>query len=314
MEPLVSVIIPAYNVHDYLGECIESVLNQTYPHWEMIVVNDGSLDDTLAYAQRYASQDQRIRVIDQENSGVSVARNAGLYSANGKYVIFLDGDDYWKPSLLRKLVTVSEQSEVKIVYCGYNRIYRNGFIRRYRYKYPNGDILIPPKDEPVQLHIGAMLFERNFLTEHRIAFTPGCPIGEDVEVMEKALALTPVRSVPENLMLYRQRGGSALHSGWDWQKQIHALKGRQRAIDFIIENASQISKSEEKITFLQKELAYKILRFLWRMLRNGDGDEVMHLLGEEEFSKYLKYLDINVLGLIDHFKFQLIRRRINGCG
>lgn len=306
METIVSVVIPAYNVEQYLPECVESVIKQTFRDWELFIVNDGSQDNTLRCAQRYADMDERITVIDQKNGGVSTARNAGLNAARGKYIIFLDGDDFWEATILEKLVNAICQSGMKIAYCGYNRLYSNGLIRKYRYKYPSGDILIPPENEPVQLHIGAMLFEKDFLVKNQLSFTVGGLIGQDLEFIQKALALTSVQSVPENLMIYRQRGGSALHSGWKWQKQLHALKGRQRAIDFITQKASEISGFEEKIQFLNKQLSYKALRFLWRMIKNGAGNEAAALTRDAEFAGFLKYLDIQSLGLIDRFKYRIV--------
>jgi glycosyltransferase involved in cell wall biosynthesis len=306
MDPLVSVVVPSYNVEKYLGECVESVLNQTYSNWEMIIVNDGSQDNTLECAQKYADEDQRITVINQKNGGVSAARNAGLFAAKGKYIVFLDGDDYWRPEFLAKLTEAIERSGKKIAYCGYNRLYSNGWIRTYRYKYPSGDILIPPKNEPVQLHIGAMMFDRFFLNEHNISFTVGGLIGQDWEMMCKAVALTEVQSVPENLMIYRQRSGSALHSGWNWEKQIHSLKGRQRAIDFIKQKKNEVANYTEKLTYLKKRLAYKSLRFLWRLLKTGNYDKAIELMQDETFSKYLSHLDVKALGLIDMLKYHII--------
>ncbi len=93
MNKLVSVIMPAYNASQYIGAAIESVLAQTYPAWELIIVDDGSTDDTLAIAQHYAELDKRIRVYRQENQGGCVARNTALKYAKGDYVQYLDADD-----------------------------------------------------------------------------------------------------------------------------------------------------------------------------------------------------------------------------
>lgn len=91
---LLSVIIPVYNVSQYLGRCLDSVLGQDYIHLEVILVNDGSTDNSLEICQEFASRDNRVRVLSQENSGQSVARNAGLSVANGELISFIDSDDY----------------------------------------------------------------------------------------------------------------------------------------------------------------------------------------------------------------------------
>ena len=92
-EKLVSVIIPAYNIEDYIGRCLDSVLSQTYKNLEILVVDDGSSDCTGEILDDYEKKDQRIRVIHKENGGVSSARNIGIEAATGDYIGFVDGDD-----------------------------------------------------------------------------------------------------------------------------------------------------------------------------------------------------------------------------
>ena len=94
MNPSISVIIPVYNAEKYVSRCIASVQAQTYSHWQMILVDDGSKDKSLEICQKYAGADNRIHVIHQENAGPGIARNVGLEYAKGKYVVFIDSDDY----------------------------------------------------------------------------------------------------------------------------------------------------------------------------------------------------------------------------
>ena len=94
MKPNISVIIPVYNAERYVGKCIESVQAQTYMDWQMILVDDGSMDKSLEVCQRYANQENRISVIHQENAGPGIARNTGIAKATGDYVVFIDSDDY----------------------------------------------------------------------------------------------------------------------------------------------------------------------------------------------------------------------------
>lgn len=113
--PSISVIVPAYNVEKYLAECLESILNQTFEDLEIICVNDGSTDSTLEIFNGYAEKDSRIKVISQENRGLSGARNTGLKNAAGKYVYFIDSDDYLEFDALQKLYDMSEKNDLDMV-------------------------------------------------------------------------------------------------------------------------------------------------------------------------------------------------------
>lgn len=108
MDPMVSVVIPTYNTAKYIGYTLDSVLNQTYKDFEIIVVNDGSTDNTIEVLKPYTEQ---IRYIYQKNGGRSKARNTGIQAANGKYIAFLDSDDLWTPAKLERQVEIMEENK-----------------------------------------------------------------------------------------------------------------------------------------------------------------------------------------------------------
>ena len=112
--PLVSIITPVYNVEKYLPACVESVLTQTMTDWELILVNDGSTDDSGVLCRMWEKRDTRIRVIEQSNAGVSAARNAGIEASRGRYVLFLDGDDRLRPEALALLTEKAENTAADI--------------------------------------------------------------------------------------------------------------------------------------------------------------------------------------------------------
>ena len=117
MNELISVIMPAYNVEEYIEKSIDSVLQQTYTNWELIIINDGSMDNTKKIVENYLHIDMRIIYLEQENKGVSVARNKGIDSAKGKYIAFLDADDLWTKDALEKLYDLMKSdSDNKFVY------------------------------------------------------------------------------------------------------------------------------------------------------------------------------------------------------
>ena len=126
--PLISVIVPAYNVEKYIKTCLDSLINQTYSNFEIIVINDGSTDQTEKILNEYESN-PKIRIFSQKNGGLSAARNQGLNLANGELVCFIDSDDSVKSDYLEKLAApFFEDSNIDITVCGYQEKFENSEI------------------------------------------------------------------------------------------------------------------------------------------------------------------------------------------
>ena len=123
MNNLISIIIPVYNVEKYLDKCINSVVNQSYTNLEIILVNDGSTDNSPAICNKWADKDSRIKVINKANGGLSDARNAGLIAASGTFVAFIDSDDYIEPDMYEKLINTIHQAESDIALCKFRYVY-----------------------------------------------------------------------------------------------------------------------------------------------------------------------------------------------
>lgn len=115
-EILVSIIVPVYNVDKYLDECIQSLVNQTLKNIEIILVDDGSTDESGIICDQYAKYDSRVKVIHQQNGGQSMARNAGVKIANGKYLLFVDSDDYILTEACEKLIYYATVSNADLVW------------------------------------------------------------------------------------------------------------------------------------------------------------------------------------------------------
>ena len=126
---LVSIIVPVYNVQDKIKRCIDSVLAQTYPYFELILVDDGSSDDSLSVCRKAAQIDERIIVVSKSNGGVSSARNAGLDRASGKYVMFFDSDDWVDTDILENMVSIQNQNESGLTICGLSMHNGNGGVK-----------------------------------------------------------------------------------------------------------------------------------------------------------------------------------------
>lgn len=125
---IISIIVPLYNVEKYLDKCIQSVMSQEYSNWELLLIDDGSTDSSPSICDEFASNDIRIKVIHKSNTGVSDSRNKALEIANGKYVIFLDADDYWyDTTVLETFVETAEKYDLDIVRGEYKAVDEDGY-------------------------------------------------------------------------------------------------------------------------------------------------------------------------------------------
>lgn len=125
MNELISIIVPIYNVEKYLSECIESILNQTYRYLEVMLIDDGSTDQSGKICDNYAEQDSRVKVIHQKNGGAANAKNAGLRAATGKYLVFVDGDDYLESDALFYMIDLLKTRNADVVQACFRKIYRD---------------------------------------------------------------------------------------------------------------------------------------------------------------------------------------------
>ncbi len=131
MQPKISIIIPMYNVEKYLRRCLDSVLNQTFEDWQAICVDDGSPDKSGEIAEEYAKKDNRFVVIHKENGGLSDARNAGMPYAKGKYIMYLDSDDFIHPQTMEIAYNLIEKNNSDILSFQYDRMYRPRLMVRH---------------------------------------------------------------------------------------------------------------------------------------------------------------------------------------
>lgn len=123
MGDLISVIVPVYNMENYLKRCVDSILAQEYGQLEIILVDDGSTDRSPAMCDAYAAQEERIRVIHKENGGLSDARNAGLAVAKGNYIGFVDSDDWIEPGMYKNMYEAAIEHQAEVVVCRYAEVY-----------------------------------------------------------------------------------------------------------------------------------------------------------------------------------------------
>ena len=219
--PSVSVVVPVYNVAPYLPGSLDSILCQTFSDFELICVNDGSTDASPEILERYAAQDTRIRILSQENQSAAVARNNGMALARGKYLMFLDPDDFFEPELLEKLFCRAEKYSADLVLCPF-RVYDNSsgettdapnslqtqFLQAYsvfsRRDFPDRIMTLT---SPAVWH---KLFLRSFLEQNGIRFQnlPNC---EDILFSMLSLCLAErISWIPDVLINYRANRSDSL--------------------------------------------------------------------------------------------------------
>ena len=217
-KPVVSVIIPVYNLENYLDTCLDSVGRQTYGDFEAIVVDDGSRDGSQAVALRHAERDARIVVISTVNQGAARARETGIRHAKGDYICFLDGDDVWDSRMLEKLVAaIGENGGYDIVCCDYKRICKTYEApkREMRTSDMQGlDFLVASLYHAISVTVWGRLYRRA-LFEKELRHYP-LRLGEDSLLNIQIGCQQPrVRFVDYVGYGYVQRGGSANRSPLD---------------------------------------------------------------------------------------------------
>lgn len=182
-KPAISVIIPVYNAQEGLGQCIDSLLDQTFSDYEIIILNDGSTDNSLEVIQNYASKNDGIRVVDKENEGVAKTRNRGIALAKGEYIVFIDNDDFIAPDYLECFYKAIEKEKLDIVIGGYKRVNKEHKILFQQ------DLSQTDWSKYIVVAPWARIYRTSFLRENNIQFFD-YPIGEDVIFTLTAYNLT----------------------------------------------------------------------------------------------------------------------------
>lgn len=178
--PLISVVVPVFKAEKYLPACIESLLAQTYPNMEFILVDDGSPDNSLKICQEYAAKDSRIRVIHQENAGCATARNTGLAAAQGEYIGFVDSDDTIKPQTYQTAwQTLTQYQADWVMWNNLTPVAHlpNGLIQGETYYQMLGESILTRGYGP---SVCLELFKADIIRAHRIAFRPEIKRGDDL--------------------------------------------------------------------------------------------------------------------------------------
>lgn len=249
-NPRISIILPIFNVEPYLRECLDSVVNQTLHEIEIIGVNDGSTDGSLAILEEYAERDTRIVVLNKENGGQSDARNFGLKVARGKYVAFVDPDDFIELDLCEKSFQKAEETDAEAVIFQYDRFQNNCFLPEIFKWSQSRDFSILERVKLFTLpsvSVCKTLWKRDFLVTHQLTFAKGL-LFEDIPFSFHASMLCEnVELLPSVLYHYRCRPQSTTSS------TRHYYDFSVEALSETAEKLRACNASEEVWTFFTQQ-------------------------------------------------------------
>lgn len=261
---LISVIIPIYNAEQFLRQCLESILQQTYSNFEIICVDDGSTDSSLSICQQYSEKDSRIKVIHKDNAGVSSARNRGVAFAQGQFIFFVDADDYLDKNALKACIIHQKNSKVNtLIALNYNRV-----SKEEQELEPScvDDVLKVPfiylKRKKVMKvislrrggYIWGMLIPKELIDRYQLSFPEEICNLEDVAWIGMTLCFVEnIIFIKDELYHYRENPISITSNcvNYSWQAE-HWIKVYQIFVNYFI----QINKNYFRIIHIMKMLMY----------------------------------------------------------
>lgn len=237
----ISVIVPFYNVENYLARCILSIINQSYRNLEIILVNDGSSDRSFDIAKSYAAKDSRIIVVSQQNMGQACARNAGLRMATGEFVSFVDSDDWLETSMLEQLINIIERDKSDVVQCRFQFDNENTGKQTVYRCFDESEVCSRAKiilDALLVKNIlvtpCAKLFNRSFLTDNSLFFEEGI-VNEDTLFTLKFSCLAQKVSFTNDILYHAiERDGSTSRSSYQ-RLCSHMVIALNKAKEFFME-------------------------------------------------------------------------------
>ena len=233
----ITVVVPAYNNAPWLPRCLDSLLNQTYKNLNIIVVNDGSQDDTKAVLDDYAARYSRIKAIHKENGGVTAARLDGAEAATGDWIGFMDGDDWVEPDMFDRLLENAHNHHADISHCGHRVVFPDG---RVELVHGTGELLLQDRLEGirelldggrVESSLCTKLFRRELFENLREKMDPSIKNGEDY-LMNYYLFAGAEKSVYEDVCPYHYilRQGSASYRRFNEHSLFDPIRARQKIL------------------------------------------------------------------------------------
>ena len=234
MKIQVSVIIPVYNCEEFIDKCIRSVMRQTFTEFEAIIINDGSTDGSWNILSDLAAEDERFLLVDQGNKGVAAARNLGVELAKGKYLLFIDGDDYIGENYIKDLYNAAESCQAQMVICGFRCTSESG--KTVKKVIPGSYIKYDKEEWALRISaVWAHLYLRQFWEKYEIRFENG-ERGEDMPIsLFFSVMCDKIVTLAEADYYYVQHQCSAMHNFRGLKKYHLPYHGLEKVIHKIQE-------------------------------------------------------------------------------
>lgn len=238
MADLISIIVPVYNAEKYLDQCIESIINQTYKELEIFLIEDGSPDNCGAICDSWAKKDDRIKVFHVDNGGSARARNIGLLHAKGKYVGFVDADDFLMPSMYEILYKLAINSSAEITECGYYKVTSdvmhnslNNLEGKTIRTFNTAEALLENvRDTVVQQVVWNKLYLKRIIGN--TFFTEGKYIDDEFWTYKIIGSAKKIVSTTEKLYCYRQQEASMMHQSFSLRR-MDALEAKLQRLKYL---------------------------------------------------------------------------------
>lgn len=295
----ITVVIPVYNVEDYLMECVYSILNQTYTNLEIILIDDGSTDNSGLICDNLAIKDRRIKVVHKKNEGVSKARNIGIDLANGDVIAFIDADDFLEEDMFDKMIGLYE--EKNMVVCSYNivknnkKLYKNEKKHIERISVEDAYSFLAKRNK-LQGYTWNKLFSATIIKQNKLKFIDYISICEDIcFVSDYMLYIKEVIYIRDNLYNYRLREGSASNNKEDLNKKITMLEAYKYLIDLY-------EKNNIDTTYLEYWLLRETLHIKIRYLKIDTNKKYIAYCQQIINTEFCKLLKSKKIGIIDKIK------------
>ncbi len=282
-KPLISIIIPMYNVQDYIEKCLKSVIEQTYTNIEVLIIDDGSKDNSYNLAKQFLQNDNRIKIIQQENGGLSDARNTGIIKAKGDYLFFLDSDDYIPPYCIEYLYDLISSNKTKIS-IGAHTILKNkksiykgigkNQIKVYSQKEILKEILY---DVNVDLSAWAKLYKKELFKN--IKYPKGLCF-EDTATTYKLLYLCDKVSVGGNSVYFYNIRQNSITTKSDFSKKIQLIENTKEMCSSILEKYPDLED------YTNKRIVWSYFSTLNQYLKSNNKKQFK--TDKNEIVKYLK--------------------------